>query len=251
MTARAILHPFSRPASARAPKHAVHKPAGRGVLPGAEGAEGSAPDTHVIVIHRVGAFTVAAAIGVFGVVGLLGGLAFFDTHGRSVLGLSSNGLLAVISLVTAAVLVAAAVRSGWLASTVMMVVGSLFLISALVNLVVLDTAFNVLAFRLPNVFFSIAAGFVLLVLGAYGRVSGHLPDNNPYRKPTLPPTDVAPPWRPSTREEVAADIALAVAYRELAAGAASATTRGDLHALDGMRRHEDRRRRWMDLHRVS
>jgi hypothetical protein len=250
MTARAILHPFSRPPSARAPKHAVHEPARRVVLPGAEGAEGPAPGTHVIVIHRLGAFTVAAAIGVFGVVGLLGGLAFFDTHGRSVLGLSSNGLLAVISLVTAAVLIAAALRSGWLASTVMMVVGSLFLISALVNLVVLDTAFNLLAFRLPNVFFSIAAGLVLLVLGAYGRVSGHLPDDNPYRKPIPPPVDVPPPWRPTTRAEVAADIALAAAYRELAAGTASAATRRDLRELDPMRRHEDRRRRWMDLHRV-
>jgi hypothetical protein len=107
-----------------------------------------------------------------------------------------------------------------------------------------------LAFRLPDVFFSIGAGLVLLLLGAYGRVSGHLPDDNPYRKPGPPPADDPPPWRPSTRAEVAADIALAAAYRELVAGTASAEIRRDLRELEGMRRHEDRRRRWMDLHRA-
>jgi Domain of unknown function (DUF4383) len=205
----------------------------------------------VIVIHRLGAFAVAAAIGVFGVVGLLGGLAFFDTHGRAVLGLSSNGLLAVVSLVTAAVLVVAALRSGWWASTVMMGVGTLFLVSALVNLAVLDTTLNLLAFRLPNVFFSVGAGLVLLILGAYGRVSGHLPDNNPYRKPGYPPTSVTPPWRPPTRDEVAADLALADFYRELAAGAASPAQRRILRELDAISRHEDRRRRWMELQRAG
>jgi hypothetical protein len=184
-------------------------------------------------------------------VGLLGGLAFFDTHGRAVLGMSSNGVLAVVSIVVAAVLVIAALRSGWWASTVMMVVGTLFLVSALANLAVLDTSLNLLAFRLPNVFFSVAAGLVLLILGAYGRVSGHLPDDNPYRKPVPPPTDVAPPWSLPSRDELAADRALAAAYRDLAAGAGSPDHRRILRELDGVRRHEDRRRRWMELERAG
>jgi hypothetical protein len=229
----------------------VGGPAGRDGSSGALGADAQAPDRHVIVIHRLGALAVAAAIGVFGVVGLLGGLAFFDTHGRAVLGLSSNGLLAVVSLVTATVLVVAAVRSGWWASTVMMVVGTLFLGSALVNLAVLDTTLNLLAFRLPNVFFSVGAGLVLLILGAYGRVSGHLPDDNPYRKLVPPPTSVTPPWRALTREEVAADLALAAFYRELAAGMASPAKRRVQGELEAIKRHEDRRRRWMELQRAG
>lgn len=251
MTTHGVHRHVSRPSSTHPPAPTVGRPASKDGSSGAPGAGPPAPDRHVILIHRLGAFAVAAAIGVFGVVGLLGGLAFFDTRGRAVLGLSSNGLLAVVSLVTAAVLVVAALRSGWWASTVMMVVGTLFLVSAFVNLAVLDTSLNVLAFRLPNVFFSVGAGMVLLVLGAYGRVSGHLPDDNPYRKPVPPPPSVTPPWRPPTRDEVAADLALATFYRELAAGTASPAQRRIRRELDAIDRHEDRRRRWMELQRAG
>jgi hypothetical protein len=246
-----------------APSHRVSPPPARSVVLAVlgaaradhQGAEaprvaGSAPDTHVIVIHRVGALVVAATIGIFGVVGLLGGLAFLDTHGRPVLGLSSNGLLSVVSLVTAAVLVVAAIRGGWWASTVMMVIGTLFLISALANLAVLDTRLNLLAFRLPNVFFSIGAGLVLLLLGAYGRVSGHLPDDNPYR-PRTAPVRSDPPWRSPTVEDVAADRALAAAYRQVAAGSADPALRRTLRELELVRRQEDRRSRWIELQRAA
>ncbi len=251
MPIHGALRHLSRPSSPQPPAPTVVGPATRDGSSGPPAAVPPAPDSHVIVIHRLGALAVAAAIGVFGVVGLLGGLAFFDTHGRAVLGLSSNGLLAVVSLVTAAVLVVAALRSGWWASTVMMVVGTLFLVSALVNLAVLDSTLNVLAFRLPNVFFSVGAGLVLLILGAYGRVSGHLPQDNPYRKQVPRPTSVTPAWRPPTREEVAADLALAACYRELAAGTASPAQRRILRELDAINRHEDRRRRWMELQRAG
>ncbi|MCF6737758.1 DUF4383 domain-containing protein, partial [Blastococcus sp. KM273129] len=73
----------------------------------------------------------AAVIAVFGILGFADGLDFFSTEGERILGLSSNGLLSTISVVTAAVLVAAAVRGPRIASTVMIVVGVLFLVSAL------------------------------------------------------------------------------------------------------------------------
>lgn len=131
-------------------------------------------------VHKVGAVVVAAVIGVFGVLGFAGGLDFFSTDGERVLGLSSNGLLSTVSVVTAAVLVFAAFRSARTASTIMMVIGVLFLVSAFANLAVLRTELNLLAFEMPNVIFSIVAGLVLLTLGAYGRVSGHLPPDSPY-----------------------------------------------------------------------
>src|SRR3954469_21028100 len=133
-------------------------------------------------VHRVGALVVAAVIAAFGVLGLVDGLDYFSTDGERIAGLSSNGLLSTISLVTAAVLVAAALRGSRVASTVMLVIGVLFLVSALANLAVLETGYNVLAFSMANVIFSICAGLVLLTLGAYGRVSGNLPADSPYRR---------------------------------------------------------------------
>ena len=59
----------------------------------------------------VAALAVAAVILVFGLLGFAGGLDFFSTDGDSILGMSSNGLLSTISVLTAAVLVVAALRS--------------------------------------------------------------------------------------------------------------------------------------------
>src|SRR3712207_1491154 len=73
----------------------------------------------VPTVHRFGAVAVALVILVFGVLGFADGLAFFSTSGRPVLGMSSNGLLSTISVVTAAVLIAAALRGPRVASTVM------------------------------------------------------------------------------------------------------------------------------------
>ena len=88
-------------------------------------------------------------------------------------------LLSALSLVVAGVLLGAAFRGPRTASTVMIVLGVLFLVSALVNMALLRTAFNLLAFRMSNVVFSVAVGFLLLVLGAYGRLSGNLPETSP------------------------------------------------------------------------
>ena len=204
------------------------------------------PGHRVILVHRFGAVVTAAVLATFGGVGLAGGLAFFSTNGRSVLGLSSNGLLSVVSLATAAVLLAAAVRGGRPASTVSMMMGGLFLGSAFVNLAVLGTALNVLAFRLPNVFFSIGAGLVLLLLGAYGRLSGALPDDNPYRRPNVTQA-VALPRQPlpTTAAEHAVDRAMAAAEVAVVQGAASPDQARRVAAIWSVRTHEDRRRAWM------
>ena len=136
----------------------------------------------VPAVHRLGAVAVALVVLTFGLLGFAGGLDFFSTSGEPILGMSSNGLLSTISVVTAAVLITAAMRGPRIASTVMIAVGSLFLLSGLANLAVLRTSFNVLAFELANVYFSFAAGLTLLLLGAYGRISGHLPADSPYAR---------------------------------------------------------------------
>ena len=62
------------------------------------------------------------------------------------------------------------------------VVGGLFLVSGLVNMIVLNGPANVLAFTFPNVAFSLVVGLVLLSVGLYGRASGQLPADNPFRQ---------------------------------------------------------------------
>jgi hypothetical protein len=78
-----------------------------------------------------------------------------------------------------------------------------FLVSELPHLALLRTAFNVLAFRMSNVAFSVVVG-LLLVLGAYGRTIGNLPADSPYARPrplawnrrTSPPHRRTSPPRP-------------------------------------------------------
>jgi hypothetical protein len=72
------------------------------------------------------------------------------------------------------------VIGGHVSSNVTTAIGVLFLISGLANLAVLDTPLNLLAFKIQNVLFSLIAGMLMLFVGLYGRVSGGLPDDNPY-----------------------------------------------------------------------
>jgi len=202
----------------------------------------------VVLVHRVGALVVAATIAVFGILGLAGGLGFFSTEGQPVMGMSANGLLSSISLLTAAVLVVAAARSGRLVSTVMIVVGVLFLLSAFAHLFVLDSDLNVLAFRLPNVFFSIGAGLLLLLLGTYGRVTARLPVDNPYyldshRHDPAAAETVEP--GPPTAAEAIVDESMAEAERAAAQGYATADQRARVADMSRVRTPEDRRRVWL------
>ncbi|MPQ98862.1 DUF4383 domain-containing protein [Modestobacter sp. I12A-02628] len=221
--------------------------------PGA-GATSTGSPEKVVTVHRIGALVVAAVIAVFGILGFAGGLGFFDTEGTTVAGLSTNGLLSTISLVTAAVLVLAALRSARTASTIMLIVGVLFLVSAFANLAILETDFNPLAFRLPNVFFSIAAGLVLLALGAYGRVSGNLPADNPYRtEGDAAEADALDDDQglPETPAEVAAEAAMRDAELAVVNHTATDEQRRRVEAMARVRTRRDRREVWMDLDRQA
>ena len=204
------------------------------------------PGSTVLAVHRLGALAVARVVLVFGLLGFAGGLDFFSTSGRPILGMSSNGLLSTISVLTAAVLIAAAVRGARIASTVMIVVGSLFLLSALVHLAVLRTSFNVLAFEMTNVFFSIGAGLALLILGTYGRVSGHLPPDSPYARPGAG-EEPEPPEVPTTPEEFAAERAMREAEIAVVNRVATAEQRRRVEAMARERTRAGRRRVWMSF----
>lgn len=136
----------------------------------------------VHLVHRMGAVVLGLVLLAFGAIGLARSNSWFGVQGEPAMGMSTNGALSVLSLAAALVLIVAAVWAGRVASAVSTVFGVVFLLSGLVHLGLLGTPWNVLAFRLPNVLFSIAAGLVLLLLGFYGRVSGGLPPDNPYRR---------------------------------------------------------------------
>jgi hypothetical protein len=141
------------------------------------------PGPHPVhTVHRVCAALLGAFLIVFAVIGLSHRLPFAGTKGVSVLGLSSNGLLAAVSLVVGLVLLGSAIRSGHIASTISLVLGALFLLSGVVNSVLLGTTLNVFAFTVSNVVFSLLVGAVLLITGGYGRISGGLPVSSPYHR---------------------------------------------------------------------
>ncbi|MGY1843179.1 DUF4383 domain-containing protein [Modestobacter sp. SYSU DS0875] len=228
-----------------------HHPSSPGTGEHPEPAESPATGTARVVpaVHRIGAVVVALVLAVFGVLGLVDGLDYFSTDGERVLGLSSNGLLSTISLVTAAVLIAAALHSSRTASTVMMAVGALFLVSALANLAVLETGWNVLAFSMANVIFSICAGLVLLTLGTYGRVSGNLPEDSPYRteRPATDGDDDTGQELPTSPAEVAAERAMRDAELAVVEHRASPEQQRRVTAMAQVRTRADRRRVWMEM----
>ncbi|MFD4026633.1 DUF4383 domain-containing protein [Streptomyces sp. NPDC058576] len=137
-------------------------------------------DHRLATIYRIGAGLCGAILVVFGSLGFADQLSFFNTSGSQIAGLSSNGLLSLISLLVGALLIAGAAVGGNVASTVNMTVGSLFLISGFIHLFILDRAANILDFSMPNVIFSFVMGLLILTFGMYGRVTGGLPHDNPY-----------------------------------------------------------------------
>jgi hypothetical protein len=139
--------------------------------------------THSVhTVHRVSAAAVGGFLTVFGVLGLAYGLPFFSTVGATVLGMSSNGSLATLSVIVGGILLASAARGGHIASNISVTFGVLFLLSGVANAIVLGTSLNVLAFRPPNIVFSLMVGAALLITGAYGRITGGLPLDNPYHR---------------------------------------------------------------------
>jgi len=200
-------------------------------------------------LHRVGAVVFGLGIGMFGVLGFVNRLDMFSTTGAPVLGLSSNGLLSTISVVVAVILIAAGLRGGRTASTVLVVIGAAFVASGLVNTLVLGTPLNLLAFRISNVVFSFVAGALLLFLGAWGRFTGRLPDDNPYRQerhqgdhPDALPTTFHDP------DDIQAARELADAERAVAQHTAPADVAARIDALREVRSPEERVQRWRAGH---
>ena len=199
----------------------------------------------VHVVHRIGAACVGGFLIVFAVVGFARGVPLLSTVGAPVMGLYTNGLLAVLSLLVGAVLTLSAVRGGTAASTVSVVVGGLFLLSGLGNLVVAGTPMNVLAFELPNIIFSLGVGVTLLTLGSYGRFTAHLPVDSPYLRDSA---DTAPAStvqeRDARQNSRTAITELAAAERADALHHATPDQRRRLVEVNQYRTHDERRIAW-------
>lgn len=131
-------------------------------------------------VYRIASALLGGSVLTFGVLGYVNLLGFFSTSGGDVLGLSTNVLLSTISVVVGVLLLGGAVVGGNLAAALNFVLGVLFIGSGLVNLIVLQTSWNIFNFQMRNVIFSFVAGLLLLTFGLYGRVSGGLPADNPY-----------------------------------------------------------------------
>ncbi|MEV5607327.1 DUF4383 domain-containing protein [Streptomyces sp. NPDC052225] len=131
-------------------------------------------------VYRWGAAGCGLVLLVFGCLGLADALSPFDTDGDRIAGMSTNGVLSLISVVVGLALVAGGIVGGNFASTLNMTVGALFLLSGFAHIFVLDKSANVLDFGMTNVIFSFVMGLVILTFGMYGRVSSRLPHDNPY-----------------------------------------------------------------------
>ncbi|SDL26486.1 DUF4383 domain-containing protein [Streptomyces indicus] len=143
-------------------------------------------DHRLSTVYRIGAGLTGLVLLAFGILGLIDKVGFFDTGGDRVLGLNTNGALSVLSLCVGLLLLAGMVIGGNFASTLNMVLGVAFIVSGFVNLALLETDYNVLAFKIQNVLFSFAVGVMLMFFGMYGRVSATLPHDNPYWKARHP-----------------------------------------------------------------
>jgi len=128
-------------------------------------------DSALSGIYRVGGALAGFVLLTFAISGFFTGPEFFTTDGEAVLGLRTNGLLSLISAVFGLVLLGGAAIGGNVAATTNTVVGTMLLLSGLVNLALLRTDANFLAFRMSNVIFSFVVGVVLLTFGLYGRIS--------------------------------------------------------------------------------
>ncbi|MBV9022936.1 MAG: DUF4383 domain-containing protein [Streptomycetaceae bacterium] len=146
-------------------------------------------DHRLSQVYRVGAGLMGLVLLAFGILGLLNKVGFFSTHGHTVVGLSSNGALSVLSIFVGILLFMGMVIGGNFASSLNMVLGVLFVLSGFIHLAILDTNANYLAFRIPNVLFSFVFGLVLMTFGMYGRVHSHLPPDNPYWRQRHPQQD--------------------------------------------------------------
>ncbi|MDK9498605.1 DUF4383 domain-containing protein [Streptomyces katrae] len=131
-------------------------------------------------VYGIGAALCGLLLLLFGCLGFAGSLSAFGTDGTRIAGLSTNGLLSLISVLFGLLLIGAAMAGGNLASTVNIIVGVLFVASGFVHLFLIGKDANILDFGMSNVVFSFLMGLLVMTFGMYGRVSGGLDHDNPY-----------------------------------------------------------------------
>jgi hypothetical protein len=120
-------------------------------------------------LHRIGMLLLGGFVFVFGLVGLTWRPEVFSTHGPVVFGMTTNGFLAFLSMVVGFMLVFAAVFGGPVAAYGAIAAGSAFILSGVVNVFLLGTSLNIMAFSFSNVVFSWVVGAGLVVVGIIGR----------------------------------------------------------------------------------
>ncbi|WP_183154243.1 DUF4383 domain-containing protein [Streptomyces shenzhenensis] len=155
-------------------------------------------DHRLNLVYRIGAGLMGLFLLAFGILGLTDNIGFFNTGGNTALGLNTNGTLSVLSICVGLLLFVGMVIGGNFASTLNMTLGILFLLSGFLNLALLPTPYNFLAFKIQNVLFSFVVGLLLMVFGMYGRVSSTLPHDNPYWRARHP--DLAEPTTPQLNQ---------------------------------------------------
>ncbi|WP_225839935.1 DUF4383 domain-containing protein [Streptomyces sp. NK08204] len=156
-------------------------------------------DHRLSTVYRIGAGVIGVFLLVFGILGVIDHIGFFSTGGDTVAGLNTNGALSVLSICVGVILVAGMLIGGNVASTLNMVFGVLFLLNGFLNLGLLDTPNNFLAFKIQNVLFSFVVGVLLMAFGMYGRVSSSLPHDNPYWRARHPEASERAEQTPSRR----------------------------------------------------
>ncbi|MEU1302227.1 DUF4383 domain-containing protein [Streptomyces shenzhenensis] len=157
-------------------------------------------DHRLNLVYRIGAGLMGLFLLAFGILGLTDNIGFFNTGGNTALGLNTNGTLSVLSICVGLLLFVGMVIGGNFASTLNMTLGILFLLSGFLNLALLPTPYNFLAFKIQNVLFSFVVGLLLMVFGMYGRVSSTLPHDNPYWRARHPDLAEAPELEQSTNQ---------------------------------------------------
>ncbi|MEV6726757.1 DUF4383 domain-containing protein [Streptomyces xanthochromogenes] len=139
------------------------------------------PTDHKLAqVYRWGAAFCGLVLLLFGCLGFADQLSPFNTHGSHIAGMSTNGVLSLLSVIFGLVLIVGAIVGGNAASSINMSVGALFLLSGFAHIFILDKPANFLGFGMTNVVFSLLMGLVILTFGMYGRVTSRLPHDNPY-----------------------------------------------------------------------